>query len=335
MAFQIRQTTIDDIPHISALYKSRKIDDELKWVFTNPYNTEQFNSFVAIDDNGKIFGAIGFSTSTYKVGDKEFTATIPMSWIIHPDHKGFAGIQLFKKAIEISEVGMTIGGSQAAKNIYPVFKLKYVGDINTYIKVFRPVRYFFSLDNDLVRKCGNLLLTIPSFLSFKRADTRNILLKPYSASTNIEANKNSIVQKQISDPYIKWLLNCPVVEAFAFHIYSNDQFIGNAVCYKSKEKNNIFRGRIVYVPHLGNNLKLWQSVFYSLEKFLKSQGCVSISGLGFDSNTKKAFESFGYVDFKRKRKPFYIKDNKNMLEGINLLDWHLQYTEGDKAYRSI
>jgi hypothetical protein len=335
MAFQIRQTTIDDIPHISALYKSRKIEDELKWVFTNPYNTELLNSFVAIDDNGKIFGAIGYSTSTYKIGEKEFSGTVPMSWIIHPDHKGFAGIQLFKKAIEMSEVGITIGGSQAAKNIYPVFKLKYVGDINSYIKVLKPLKYFFSLNTDFIHKCGNLLLTIPSFLSFKKADTQDILLKPYSSSTESETNKTEVLQKQITDPYIQWLLNCPVVEAFAFHVYYKNQFMGNVVCYKSKENKNINGGRIVYLPYLGNDIKIWQSVIYSLEKFLKSQGCVSISGLGFHSETKKAFESLGYVDFIRKRKPFYVKDNKNLLEGINLLDWHLQYTEGDKAYRSI
>ena len=72
-----------------------------------------------------------------------------------------------------------------------------------------------------------------------------------------------------------------------------------------------------------------------LSQVLKQKGCSSVSGLALNENVVSAFHANGYINFKRKQKPVYIKDPKNNLEGVQLNTWHMQYTEGDKSYRDL
>lgn len=336
MALSIRQTTPADIPAIEALYGGRKVGPELSWLFTNPDNPSEFNSFVAVETGDHIVGVVGYVKSLYTFQGKIFEGVTPMSWKIAEDYKGFAGVQLLKKVYVQGSFGLAIGGSKAARDMYPLYKLQYQDDIKTYIKVFNPVHHFLSLRNSLLKRTANTLILLRDWLKCARISRYDLSLQPITAEQySPDSPDGEVFQKIVSQPYLAWLLACPTVQVRAFQIIQAGEIKGLAVVYIQSFGMGIKRGRIVHLSHLGNDSALWVSVIGLLHRVLKKAGCASVSAIALHPNAIYAFEKAGYTHFRRKDKPFYIKDPDGALEGIQARQWHIQYTEGDKAYRSI
>lgn len=336
MALSIRQATPSDIPAIEALYGGRKVGPELSWLFTNPEHPSELNAFVAVESVDTIVGVVGYVKSSYTFQGRIFDGVTPMSWKIADGYKGFAGVQLLKKVYALGGFGIAIGGSKAARDMYPIYKLQYQDEIYAYIKVFRPVRHFLSLRNALAKRAANTLLLLGSWFKCARVTRPGIRLQPISADQYSPIDLDpEVFQKIVGQPYLAWLLACPNVQARAYRILRDQKMAGLAVLYIQPFGMGIKRGRIVYLSHLGNDSADWVSAISLLHRELKVAGCASVSAIGLHPGAKIAFEKAGYTHFRRKDKPFYIKDPDGALEGIQARQWHIQYTEGDKAYRSI
>lgn len=334
MALIIRPTTTADLPAIEALYGGRKVGPELAWLFTNPDNISELNSFVATEGD-VVVGVVGYAPAPYTLKGQSIQGITPMSWKIADGYKGFAGVQLLKKVYSLGGFGLAIGGSKAAKDMYPLYKLKYQTEVRTFIKIFNPLKHFLSLQNSLPRKAANTLLLFKSWLKYTPKGGQTIRLQKIDAETYMPSQNEDVFQKAISPAYLRWLLACPTANTAAYSIANEGKSIGLAVIYYQAFGMGIKRGRIVYLSHLGDNQSVWQATIRQLHHQLKKAGCGSVSAIGLNPQVCKAFDMAGYTHFKRKDKALYLKDKDKYLEGITIADWHIQYTEGDKAYRSI
>lgn len=336
MAEIIRRIEDKDFKEVSALYNNRKSVEELKWLFTDPENTDIYNAFVAIKDQNIVIGAIGFSSSIYTQGKIELVGTIFMSWIVASDYKGFAGISLLKKTSELGDFAIAIAGSKKGQSFYPMLKYKYISNSDIYYKILNIKDYYNTIKNKkLSKKLGLIGLLLPSFFlsSSKKNIYKDVNLIPYK-NNFIEAKENDFVfKKKITKNYINWLLDCPNLKTYAFNIKKGNNHLGVCVLYIQRN-NNINKGRIIHLPFLGEDKKLWVSVIEKCLLFFKEEGCSLVTGLAYHEMSYVGFKNTGFI-IKKHDKPIYIKDLNNLLSPINLNNWHIQYSEGDKGYRGI
>ena len=307
-------------------------------MFTDPDDINNFNAFVAINEQDKLIGVIGYSLSVYTDGYHDISGVIPMSWKIADDYKGFAGIQLFKKVLALGEFGMAIGGSETAKKLYPLFKYEFLSNSIEYYKLLHLANALLSLKRRTPFKTvGMVGYLLPTY--FKSTNTKpltkEIKLVPYNGDDfKDEPIYKGIFRKKISKEYTNWLLSCPKLKASAFKIYHREEYLGNCVLYIQRV-NNFNRGRIVHLPFLGFDRDLWAAVIEHCFQFFRSEQCCLVSGLAHNPINQAAFLSSGFMKLRKAMKPVFIKDIKSNLAGFDLTKWYLQYSEGDKAYRDL
>lgn len=336
MAEKIRVIQDDDFASVAKLFDNTKSVEELKWLFTNPENLSSYNAFVAIDNKDQIIGVIGYVVSYYIQDQLKIKGVFPMSWKIKSGYKGFAGVLLMKKALEMGDFAFTTGGTRTALTLFPIFKFKHINNGYKYYKVFNIWRFFRSTDEGLLSKSFKTLWLFPSIFKYipKSSIYKDVNLIKYSKSdADIqEAFNDKGFHKQIDKNYIHWLQRCPIHECFTFVINKGDQPIGICVFY-IRQAGSEKRGRIVYLSYLGVDKKLWNSVLYKIFAFFKRHKCNSISTLATTEDWIFGY-SKGMSKFIKPR-PIYIKDSKLALKEIDLQNWNIQYTEGDTAYLNI
>lgn len=338
MAELIRRIKEEDFQGVSNLYDGRKSIEELKWLYTDPNNSDIFNAFVAVNEKNVIIGEIAFSLSNYIQDTKEVYGVIPMNWKISREYKGMAGILLLKKVLSLGDFGITIGGSKTAQNLYPLFKFKYLSNIDEYYKILNLTQLFKSYKRkSLIKTIGMISYLIPSY--YKNPSHKSLYLDieliDYDGNNFVsERDYKNVFKKQITKKYIDWLLGCPTLKTYGFSIKKGNEYFGICVLYIQKI-NGINRGRIVHIPFLGNDKKLWSSVINKCITFFKKEECCIITGLVNHNLSHLGFSKSGFTKIKKHAKPLFIKDDNQNLSSININNWFLQYSEGDKAYREI
>ena len=332
----IREIEENDFYQVSKLYNFRKSIDELKWLYTNIDDAKSFNAFVAINADNEIVGVIGYALSEYCQGDKYFTGVIPMTWKLCDDYKGLSGVLLFKKILKLGSVGIAIGGSDTAKDLYPLFKFKQISTIDIFYKILNYPETYKSFSS----KKYFLRIGLISYLFFKNirnffndVNYDDIHLEPYTGSDYKEVESQTL-SKKVTKKHIDWLLRCPKLESFAFHISHNEEYFGICIVYVQDFKN-YKKGRIVHLPHLGNKPIVWKKVISKITDFLYTKNCCLITGLGHNVMNRSGFINSGFVTIKGHSKPLYIKDHKQITETFAIHEWLLQYSESDKAYRDM
>jgi hypothetical protein len=332
MSEKIRQIAEEDFPEVSGLFNHNKSIEELKWLFRDPNNPGNYNAFVALDKSGRLVGIIGYVISIYKQNEKEIKGVIPMSWKILSDYKGFAGVMLMKKVLEKGDFGFTTGGTDKAHSLFPLFKLDYLKSGTKYFKIFNIWNFFNSIEGNFVKRLLKTVLLLPAY--FKIIKKKNI----YEDLKLVEYDPDMFVpdllldndfHKPINKEYLSWLLQCPILKTYAFYIIKGQKNFGVCVFY-IKEVKGTRRGRIVYLPFLGKDMKLWRSVLYKSFEFFNSQKCCSITSIATNSTLHAGYET-GMFKFIKSR-PIYLKDTKLKLEDIDIQNWNIQYTEGDSAF---
>ena len=334
----IRDLVETDLHEISKLYDFRKSELELKWLFSDPYKSGSFNAFVSINDDNELTGVIGYAKAMYNWNDNSNVGVIPMSWKIKDSYKGMAGVLLFKKVMTLGEFCMTIEGSETAQNLYSLFKLKYVSKGDVYYKVLNLVNYYKSLKGksyaEKVKLLGVLLST--RFINAKKKSlSLEVKWTAYSSGNySVPVSQESVFSKVLSEEYVNWLLDCPVLKTYAFNIIIDNVNYGLCVLYIQKI-NGIRRGRIVHLPFLGINEEIWSSVIDKCISFFKEKKCCSITSLAHHKMNHSSFLDSGFRKIEKHSKPIFIKDVNNVLSSVDLKNWNFQYSEGDKAYRGI
>ena len=50
---------------------------------------------------------------------------------------------------------------------------------------------------------------------------------------------------------------------------------------------------------------------------------------------RTGYKKSGFMKIEKHSKPFYLKTKRNEFLPVDIKDWDLQYSEGDKAYRDL
>jgi len=335
MAEIIRRIEENDFEAVSNLFNGRKSVEELKWLYSDPNNSGIYNAFVAVNQKGEIIGEIAYMLSVYTQGGQIIKGAIPFNWKIIDKYKGMAGILLFKKVLNLGDFSFTIGGTEAALNLFPLFKLNKRLEIEQFYKVLKPFTFLKTLQRKSPFKTyGMFGYLLPSY--FRSTTKKNLyndieFIRYSGENYSVDIDSDFVFKKVISKNYIDWLLVCPVVESFAFIIKRGENTYGTCVLYTYKT-NQIKKGRIVYLPFLGDNKRLWNTVITKCVNFFKKEKCCFITCQTHHKNITSAYNDSGFIRIKSHSHPVFIKYPNKKIESINIDNWHLQYSEGDKFY---
>jgi len=340
MSYTLRELQTADLQSIIELYKRIYPDNddyvkdytELRWLFSNPKNSDKLNGYIAIDEKNNVAGVIGYVINTYKYKDEEFTGVIPMSWMISPESRGILGIQLLLKIIKLADFGFAIEGSEIAKQSYKAVKLQYVCKAYVYTKVIKPFAYIKSLKQLLILKILKCIYYF-GFQKFIKSDF--VKLKEYKGQIPDSPNKPNNLVNMETLKRVSWLLSCPLVKAYAFILEINSQDRGICICYIQEKKNKIKRGRIVHISNIENGIEVYRETILRLERFLAEKECCSISVLALNPDFRKALRLCGYKTISKTGRSVYIREQNINVLSIPYKNWHITYYESDKGYRDI
>ncbi len=336
MMEKIRRIEAGDFEQISALYENRKSIEELKWLFKDVENPNEYCAYVAINNDNKVVGAIGYSISKYKRKDLVLEGVIFMSWIVASNYKGLAGVLLLKKVSLLGDFAIAISGTKMGQSLYPMLKYNLVSNIDTYYKVLNPLKIYNAINrSSFLKKIGMVSYLLPSYFKNSKMNSTKIQTEfvTYDGTNFCEEN-NNIFGKIITQNYVNWLLSCPLLNTYGFCIKKGDNYLGMCILYIQKTKNST-KGRIVHLPFLGNDTGTWMEVINLCLKFFKKENCSLVTSLSHHEMNHSGLIECGFFKIEQHNKPLYIKDLNNKLNSISFKNWHLQYSEGDKAYRGI
>ena len=224
MTDKIRRITNEDFKEVSELFKWDKDNsiEELKWLFSDPSNSNTYNAFVAINSSNIIIGVIGYILSSYYQGERDVTAVLPISWMLHSDYKGIAGVSLFRKVSEFGNIGIIMGGSHTAQKLFPLFKYKSLGYTDVFYKILNIPNYYIILKRkSFLKKLGMFCYLLPSYFqsTSKKLIYKDIYLIPYDYKNFVkEKDYKDIFKRRVTKNNIDWLLSCPSLKTFGFFI---------------------------------------------------------------------------------------------------------------------
>lgn len=338
MSDKVRRIEEKDFQSVYELFDHRKSIEELKWLYTNPENDLIYNAFVSVDINSNITGVIGYITSEYSDNSTTSSGVIPMTWQLKKDYKGIAGVLLFKRILKEADFAIAIQGSMIAQDLYKLFKYKYLSSSYSYLNIL-DLRKFnkYTRGKNIFKRLALTAVLLPSYLkNILRGDSfdSQINLSPFTGKIDENIVQPNVFGKVITKEYVDWMLKCPLLDTYAFNIKNGNEHIGICILY-IKELKNVKLGRIVHLPFLGNDELLWKQVIRTCLTFFKKNDCCLVSGIAHHKMCHKGYKKSGFINIKIDNKPIYIRDGKKHLARVDLTNWHIQYSEGDKAYRNF
>ena len=66
---------------------------------------------MVVNNKDQIIGVIAYTISDYTYRGQTITGLPPLSWKVDPDHRGFAGIALMKRALAVGDFSFSMGGT--------------------------------------------------------------------------------------------------------------------------------------------------------------------------------------------------------------------------------
>ena len=338
MSLKIRRLIKEDFPQVSKLFDSRKTIEELEWLYYNLEDPSIFNAYVAVDDQNTIIGVDAFILSSYSYNNNQIIGVTPITWMVKSDYKGMAGISLFKKVLEHSNLSIIIGGSQTSLDLYPLFKYRAISKISMYYKILNLTAYYKSLKDKSVKKRIKMLLyLLPSRFKYaaKSNLTKDIEFIAY-ARNNYEEEKivQNVFEKKLSKKCLDKFLDCPLLQSHAYLIRKNKQHLGFCVLYID-DIDGIKKGRIVHLPFYGTDHKLWNSTINYCVKLLKKAQCCVITIQAQHHLYRKACVDNGFINIKTHDTRIFLRDLEGSMKDVPDSSWNLQFSEGDHAYRTL
>lgn len=338
MVEELRRIEKGDFEEVSRLFKQGNSVKELMWLFTDSNDSTKYNAFVVIDSKNTIVGVIGYELSRYTQFGREVIVVLPFSWKLKDGYKGFAGVSLYREVSKLGEIGVNIGSSEIAKKVAFLFKYESLIHFDYYYKILNNYDYFLNFKGkNLIKGFGKFLYLLPShyYISLFSYLDKDISLIPYNGNNFIKEQEfSNIFKKEITKNYINWLLDCPSVKTFAFVIKKDNNNLGICVLNIKKEEK-IFKGRIVHLPFLGYDKKIWISVIEKCLVFLKGEECCVVSGVAINEMCHKGYLKSGFIKIRKLHKPILIKNIGERRTQFNLKNWHLQFSEGDISIRNL
>jgi hypothetical protein len=329
MSTEIRKTKKEDLVQIAGLYQDRKRLEELEWLYINPENLKDYNSYVAVNENKQIVGAIGYAINQYVYKNSKLKGVVPFSWIVANEYRGIIGMQLLLKVYKSGDFGFTLEGSEMAKNIYKAAKLKHALDARILVKIINPVRYFQTSNKTIIKNILKTMYYLRGIIKLKTLPTdSSIEIIGYDNESVKDNDYTDAFMMEENEIRIKWLLSCPLVDSYCFLIKKDIRCLGYIILYIKKE---ISRGKIVHISHLGNSSILWDTAISFIINFFKSKNCCSVSVLAHNREFMSALIRSGFIKYIKKYNVF-IRDISNKMDSGMLDTWHLTFYESDRGY---
>lgn len=333
MPILVRKALPADLPVLEQIFRRIKIEKELNWLFSDPAGSGEYNAYVAVDENGSIVGTIAWTVSDYVFNGNVWRGVIPMSWTVEPQYQGLLGIQLMKKVLRDADFHIAIGGSVMAQKLYPAFRYKPVGDASSYLKLLKPFSYYRSLSSSPIKNLFNTFRLLPSWFFWKPFHSEKIDLEVVHELPDF-VEPQGVLTKKIDKGLFDWFKNCPLLTFHAFAIRVEGETCGILLTYLKEGRNKILRGRIVHITCMQDE-GLRVAALTKAVDAIKSLGCASVSVLGHAPGFTRALRKSGFKNIRNRRKPAFIADQKGVLPEGAMKNWHIQFSEGDKAYRDI
>lgn len=342
MNYQISRVVQSDFPEITdlhvAVYGYQKehntLNEELIWVFSDPYLEDSFNGFIARDSTFRVVGVIGYTINEYQFRNRRFKGVIPNSWMIHPTVRGILGVQLLIEVMKLGDFGFAIEGSYQAKQTYGAAKLRLITEATTYTKVLNTISYIKSEESNTYRHWLKAFYYKSISLSTV-GKANSIMLSSYCENPGTLVSPVTDLTVVPTVQREKWLIKCPIIESLIYSVYYKGEMVGNCILYLEYKAKGTRRGRVVSIPFLGDDITAYGHLIKLVEDILKKMGCCSVSVLGMQKSFVKSLKSLGYKSTKGSSKAIYVRDTKNLLSKVPLSNWHITYYESDKGYRGI
>jgi hypothetical protein len=330
MPITIRKTQKNDLQQISLLYEGRKSMEELGWLFRNPKDKDDFNSYVAVDENNEVVGAIGYAVNDYFYRNQHWTGVAPFSWIVKKSNRGLVGIQLILAIFKHATFGFALQGSEGAKKVYSMVKLKPVSDARIFVKLINPIGFIRTSHRNFFFNIAKALYYMPGLIGKIQRNSMKITEMVKYDNTTMQVENFTEAFVPFEDPdRINWLLDCPLVETYGFTLLGeNKRVIGTCILYIKKE---VKRGKIIYISHLGEDISLWEEALWHIFAFFKSKNCCSVSVLAHNPIFISVLKKNHFVRYTRKYN-MYLRDTNSALKMVPVNTWHLTYFESDRGY---
>jgi len=335
MDITIRKVELSDLKEISKLFKDEKTEEELKWTYFFRINKTTYNSFVAEHKKYGIVGIIGYMINSYRFKSHHFTGVIPIGWEVAKKFRGLLGVQLLLKVIKLADFGFTIGGTKMALKSQTLAKVKLKLEGYLYYKIIDPLYYIKLKDDPYPIRVAKSFFHVFEILRPKRfkPGSLNVRLEKIDFSQTVEIQYEIPVLHNIhSWDYIQWLLDCPLVEMYAWLLFVENSLRGIVICNVKKIQDNVTRGRIVYVPYFGEEDEVWLCVIRKVEQFLISKKCSIITTMSLNHEYSRILQQMHYR-IGNKKMTLFLRDDNNILQEIHDDQWYLTFSESDKSAR--
>ena len=334
----IRRIEEKDFEEVSKIHDFDNDVEELKWLYRDTEDENVYNGFVAVNANNEIIGSICYKFFNYYINGTKTLCVVPANWILKSGYKGIAGVLLFKKVSNLGEVSVAVEGTAVAQKLYTMFKYKNVASANCYYKVLKVKSFYTGLKrkNYLMKLAMFGYLLISYFkTSLKKNTYTDVHLIPYDYKNFVKPLvDNSVLQKEITNSFIDWLLDCPSVKTLCYVLKKGDQELGMCVMY-IKEQNKIFIGRIIQLPYLGMDNKLWVSAISKCVEALRNYNCSVVSIVSLHHSMNIGIKNSGFEKIKRHSLSIYLKDKEDKFKLLNTHDWHFLFSEADISFRNF
>lgn len=331
MSETIRAIEPQDLPEVAKLWSPPPSVDTLKWLWADPDNPDQLHAFVAIN-NDQIIGVIAYTVASYTYAGQVIKGIFPFSWKVDPHHKGFAGIALMRKVLYSDVFSFAIGGTEYSKKFFDLFKFNQVTERFKFYKVFNPIDFYRSMQGSRKRRILKTCALLPSCFKPRPKKTINndiALINHVGDMPEIQVYNDIVMQRQLSNNYLKWLDKCPDCKIHIFHIQKGTTKIGMFIASIS-HYNNTRIGRMVHISHLGNDQKLWKNTIQRIFEFFLANHCCAVLAVSSEKNANIALSAL--MQKFMISEPVLIRDTMKKTVEYDMKQWHIQFSEGDTAF---
>jgi hypothetical protein len=240
-----------------------------------------------------------------------------------------AGVLMLKKLAGLSDLLLTIGGSDDTRNILPRLGYKQAGEMKMQVKVVRPWLQFRKASNAgwkaPLRLARNTIWSLSSLPSVPKGwRTSRVSRFDFSMENLLGPSQHETLRPIRSVAGLNHILTCPAASFSAFQIFKDDEPGGYFVLSEVNGQTRIADLRLA-----SENRETWKvaSILAAEAAAAMPETCEIVAGFC----AKQAHESFEQIGFRvRKKLPIFYYDPRKLLG--NLQGFDLSLLDGDGCF---
>jgi len=337
----LRTTSEGDLPALSELtevvFGRRRSVELLRWLVLGGDTGVALESRVAVRD-GRVVGHAGFLSGRYRWGARIAVGVHPILWMVAPEARGQAGMQLGGWCTDRGDFSLVIGGTPMSQPILD--RRRFVrGGVAVELRLptaGAPADGEWELapweETDAAiepRGAGpgsappEPRPQVGAAAATSRKDPRR---RPEREAARGPSSGAAPVRHLPAPSRLRWLAACPALEARLLTLRREGRSIGPVVLFVDRRPGPP-RGRVVHLPDVETDLA---GALRCVLAALATAGCASASYLTTAPEQRAAAESLGGEPFYER--PIFYRDQAGLQAPPG---WHLSYLEGDLSYRRL